>query len=440
MNLSVIGLGKLGLCTAVCFALKGFRVLGFDIRGETMESLRHGMLPIEETGLEEAFSKAKCNIVLAEGIAQAVLGSDITFIIVPTPSLQNGRFDNAYVEKALVEAGFALRDKNDFHVIDVVSTVMPGSSEAVFRPLLEKTSRKQGEKDFGLVYNPEFIALGSVIRNFLHPDMVLIGASDKRSAQMVKEVYEKTCEGDPEFAVMSLTNAEIAKLSLNCFVTMKISFANELALLCESIPRADIDVITHAIGLDGRVGARYLAGGLGFGGPCFPRDNRAFQACADEFGGLLRLSPEVMQINDSVYLRVGEVLKGRVPAGGRIAVLGLSYKPFTHITEESQSLSIVREMTGEGYRVTVHDPRALAYIAATMPRDVLCCSDPYECVKGAHAVLLATPWPEYLELDWEAMGALVQPNAILFDCWRMLKACRPRGFEYVGLGLGPTAA
>ena len=205
-------------------------------------------------------------------------------ITVPTPSDANGRFSNAYVEAVLDRIAGGLKAKKTFHVVALVSTVMPTTCEHVFVPILEKLTGKVCGRDFGFVYNPEFVALGSVIHDFLHPDMLLIGASDERSAQLCRELYSSVVENDPYYAVMNLTNAEITKLSLNCYVTMKISFANELALICERIPGADVDVVTTAVGADTRVGRRYLKGGLGFGGPCFPRDNLAFQRCAEDAG------------------------------------------------------------------------------------------------------------------------------------------------------------
>ena len=185
----MIGLGKLGLCTAACFAMKGLNVWGYDKNPGIMEALKAGRVPIEEAGLTHALAGARDNMFWAEDIGRAVFESDITFIIVPTPSLDDGRFDNSFVVNVLKEVGPALKSKQGFHVVDVVSTVMPGSSEGVFAPLLEDLSGKVCGRDFSLVYNPEFIALGSVIRDFLNPDMVLIGSSDPQGAEAVKKVY-----------------------------------------------------------------------------------------------------------------------------------------------------------------------------------------------------------------------------------------------------------
>jgi UDPglucose 6-dehydrogenase len=246
MRLSIFGLGKLGLCTAACFAARGHTVMGFDLNPDLMAALQARQNPLRETGLDELLSQAWPHLTVTDDIAALVTGSEVSLIIVPTPSQPDGRFSNRLVEEVLEALGPVLKKKPDFHVVDVVSTVMPGSSEGVFKPLLERLTGKKCGRDFGLVYNPEFIALGSVLHNFLNPDLVLIGASDDRSRDLVRELYLDACDNSPHIAAMSLINAEIAKLSLNAYITLKISFANELAGLCERLPGADVDVITGA--------------------------------------------------------------------------------------------------------------------------------------------------------------------------------------------------
>ena len=229
MNISVIGLGKLGLCTAACFASRGHQVIGVDTNQNILEKLRLKQCPIDEPGLEVLLEGAWANLTVTENVDEAVCNSGMALVIVPTPSQSDGKFTNKFIVNALQPMATALKEKDSFYVIGVVSTVMPGSCDRQFKPLLEKITGKVCGVDFGLIYNPEFIALGSVIRDFLNPDMVLIGASDKRSGDLARELYLTTCESRPDIKVMSFINAEITKLSLNCFLTMKISFTNELA-------------------------------------------------------------------------------------------------------------------------------------------------------------------------------------------------------------------
>ena len=435
MNISVVGLGKLGLCTAACFASKRHRVIGVEKNTDFVDKLQSRINPIDETDLGELLENSWDNLSVTADIAEAVKRSDMTLIIVPTPSKSDGRFTNEYVEAVLKSIGPELKDKDTFHVVDVVSTVMPGSYEQQFRPLLEELSGKVCGEDFGLVYNPEFIALGSVVRDFLNPDMVLIGASDERSAAIIKELYASTCDSSPEIVCMSLVNAEITKLSLNCFVTMKISYANELASICERIPGADVDVVTNAIGADSRVGKKYLKGGLGFGGPCFPRDNLAFQGFAEDAGIQAKLSPQVVAVNKAVVDRLVGIIRRKIQQGGRVAVLGLSYKPGTHIIEESQSIILAQKLIESGYTVVVHATKALDSAKEVLGESVGYYEDVYSCVEQADAVVMMTDWPVFRELDWKAIEEKVRNGAVLIDSWRVLKEKQFEKFEYTALGL-----
>ena len=436
MELSVVGLGKLGLCTAAYFASKEHKVIGVEKNEYLVSELRQKRCPIKETGLVELLAQARDNFELTTNLADAVLHSDVTLIIVPTPSKPDGKFSNEYVEAVLRGMGPVLASKDNFHVVDVVSTVMPGSSEGVFKPLLEQLSGKLCGKGFGLVYNPEFIALGSIIRDFSKPDMVLIGASDEKSAGIVKELYVSSCENKPYISTMSLLNAEITKLSLNCFVTTKISFANELANICERIPGADVDEITEAIGTDSRIGSKYLQAGLGFGGTCFPRDNLAFQAFTKELGYEPKLSKATVAINDAMVDRLFEIIEAKVTERKHIALLGLSYKPNTHITEESQSIMLAEKLIDAGYAVTVYDQAALDNAKDVLGDKVRYCNDPYECVDGSDAIVLLTKWPEFRDLDWNKIEKNVKERTVLLDSWRQLKDREFTGFNYIGLGVG----
>jgi len=436
MKLSVVGLGKLGLCTAAYFASKGHRVTGVDKSSYLVGELGQKRCPIRETGLAELLETAWGNLSVTTEIADGVRHSDITLVIVPTPSGADGGFSNEHVEAVLRRIGPVLASKDEFHVVDVVSTVMPGSSEGVFKPLLEELSGKVCGEDFGLVYNPEFIALGSVIHDFSRPDMVLIGTSDERSAKMVEQLYSSSCENRPHIAKMSLLNGEISKLSLNCFVTTKISFANELSNICERIPGADVDAITEAIGFDSRVGGKYLRAGMGFGGTCFPRDNAAFQTFTMNAGYEARISRATVAVNDMVVERLYGLINANTPDAANVALLGLSYKQGTHVIEESQSIMLANRLIDAGYSVNVHDPAALEDAAEALGPAVEYWSDPYECVRGADAIVLLTRWPAFKELDWERIESGAKDGCLLLDSWRELASRKFTKFNYIGLGLG----
>ncbi|MFZ2089263.1 MAG: nucleotide sugar dehydrogenase [Desulfobaccales bacterium] len=439
MRISVFGLGKLGLCTAACLAVTGHQVTGFDANPQVLAALQAGQNPIQETGLDELLIRARPNLKFSHDPKAIVRDTEISLIIVPTPSLPDGRFSTRSVEAVLGSIGPVLRHKNTFHVVAVVSTVMPGSGDQIFKPLLEGFSGKTCGRDFGLVYNPEFIALGSVIHNFLNPDLVLIGASDARAGNLIRELYRSSCHSQAHIAVMSLINAEITKLSLNCFVTMKISFANELAALCEQVPGAEADVITQALGADSRIGGKGLKSGLGFGGPCFPRDNLAFQAFAQETGHEVRLAPQVVKVNQGIPERLARLLRRQVRADSPIALLGLAYKPETPVVEESQAVILAQALAKAGFKVQVHDPQALDQAREVLGDKVKYGATPHACVQDAAAVVLLTNWPQYARLDWPALATLAGPAPLLLDCWGTLRGKDVGSFRYRCLGMGPEA-
>ena len=265
-------------------ASRGFKVIGVDISESSIRAVNEGRAPVQETGLEEMISAHRDKVRATTSHEEAVLCTDISFVIVPTPSDSRGAFELQYAKYAFEQLGKALAKKDSYHVIVLTSTVIPGATRHGLLPVLEATSGKECGKDFGLCYGPEFIALGSVIRDFLNPDFCLVGEFDQRSGDVLEEVNRQICVKEPVVRRMSIENAEIAKIALNSYVTMKISFANTLADLCERIPGGDVDVVSDAIGSDTRIGHRYLSGGLGFGGPCFPRDNVALGLLCEDVG------------------------------------------------------------------------------------------------------------------------------------------------------------
>ena len=268
---------------AGCFASKGYPVVGIDVDPETVRLVNCGQAPVFEPGLSETLAAGKSRLSATQDYREAILNSEVTFVVVPTPSDDHGGFSTKYVGQAAREIGRALREKVGYHLIVLTSTVLPGSTEYGVVPLLEQASGKSCGEGFGCCYNPEFIALGSVIHDFLNPDFVLIGESDPLAGQRLVAIYNDVCDNKPPVARMSIINAELAKISVNTFVTMKITFANMLAAICEQLPGGDIDTVTSTLGLDSRIGQRYLKGALGYGGPCFPRDNLALAYLARQF-------------------------------------------------------------------------------------------------------------------------------------------------------------
>src|SRR6266581_2813433 len=328
-SVSVIGLGKLGAPMAACFAARGFTVHAVDLNPQKVEAISRGVPPVHEPGLEELLAESGGRICATKDIEAAVSACDATFVVVATPSEADGGFSLRYVIPTCESIGRVLRTKSAYHVVVVTSTVMPGSMGGQIRSALERASGKRCGIDFGLCYSPEFIALGTVIRDFYNPDFLLIGESDPRSGEMLADIYKRLCKNSPAISRMNFINAEITKLAVNTYITTKISYANMLARLCEKLPEADANVVTYALGLDSRIGSKYLKGAVSYGGPCFPRDNRAFAALASRSGAFSDLAEATDRFNRAQIPTLADFIRSQQSANGPIGILGLTYKPNT---------------------------------------------------------------------------------------------------------------
>src|SRR3984957_7465544 len=395
MKLSIIGLGKLGSPMAAGVAHKGHKVIGVDMNPAFVTALQQGRAPVNETGLAEMIRGNRERLSATQSFEEAILGSEITFIIVPTPSGPDGTFSVKYVLDAAEQIGAALRKKSEWHLVSLCSTVMPGSTGGQLLPALEAHSGKKCGVDFGLCYNPEFIALGSVIHDMLNPDMILIGESDARSGSLLEKLYKGVCDSNPRIQRMNFVNAEITKISVNTYVTTKISYANMLAEICETLPGAEVDVVTAAIGCDSRIGRKYLKGALGYGGPCFPRDNVAFSALARTNGVPALLAEATDQLNRQQVPRLGAMILAKLPKGGTAGVLGLSYKPDTGVIEESQGVALAKHLLQSGAKVVVYDPEAMEGAREQLEGRVTFAANASECARQADVLAITTPWPEF---------------------------------------------
>lgn len=434
-RLSVVGLGKLGACTAACLASRGFDVIGVDICKKTVDAINNGKAPVVEPRLQDLVSKLKGKIKATQDYAQAIELSDVTFLIVPTPSTQEGYFSDKYLRSALKELSTALRSHSKAsHLFVVTSTVSPGTTEKSIIPLIASVSGRKLNEGFEVCYNPEFIALGSVINDFLNPDLVLIGQSCISAGDKLEVIYGAVCQSKPCIARMSLMSAEIAKISLNSYITMKISFANTLAAICERIDSANVDDITRALGADKRVSPHYLKGGMSYGGPCFPRDNRAFAAFARGYGIDASLASSTDAINQIHNKRLAEqVLKQvNLSDSGTVAVLGLAYKPNTNVIEESASIKLIEELLANEVEVIVYDPLAMDNARAYFGDNVLYASSVKDCFEHSSVCIVTTQANEFKAID--DIFIVNNPTTII-DCWRMLKLAKlGKSVRYISLG------
>lgn len=439
MRLSIIGLGKLGAPMAAVMAHKGHTVVGVDTNPAYVRAIQEGQAPVNEPGLAEMIRDNRERLRGTGNYEEAILATEATFIMVPTPSDADGTFSMRFVLSAAEAIGHALENKPGWHLVVLSSTVMPGSTGGALLTALERYSGKKCGRDFGLCYNPEFIALGSVISDMLKPDMILIGESDRKSGDTLEALYKTVCESSPRIQRMNYMNAELTKLSVNTFVTTKISYANMLAQVCETLPGADVDVVTSAIGCDSRIGQRYLKGALGYGGPCFPRDNIAFSALARANGVAALLAEATDAQNRRQIPRIAELVLSRLPADGVASILGLSYKPDTNVVEESQGLGIAKELLARGARIAVYDPAAMDNARPLLHGKVTFARSAAGCASLADAVAITTPWPEFRNLSGKDLKT-GHPRPVVLDCWRVLSRDRfDKEIEFVTLGRGSTA-
>jgi len=436
---SVIGLGKLGTPMAAAMAARGLRVVGVDTDENKVKLINECRPPVFEPGLPHTLHLAKGRLTATGDIEEAVRTTQITFIVVATPSEPNGGFSIKYVLPVCEAVGRALRSKSEFHLVCLTSTVLPGMTGGPVWEALERASGKQGGRDFGLCYSPEFIALGSVIRDFLNPDFLLIGESDPTSGELLESLYNVVCENHPQVARMNFVNAEIAKLAVNAYITTKISFANMLARICEQLPQANVDVVTNAIGLDSRIGGKYLKGSISYGGPCFPRDNLALTCLAHELGAPADIAEATHRFNSSQISWLADMVQQHAAPGETIGILGLTYKPDTDVVEQAAGILLAQELAKRDVPLVVFDPKGPRSVCAPLGDRVRFAASPKECIALAGVVVLTTPWPEFAriqDIEW----ARHNPPRTVVDCWRAFPHLSAAdGVRYVSLGTGSTA-
>jgi len=412
------GCGRLGLSLAVWTAHKGFNVLCADVSKAAVAMVNSGESPISEPGVQELVTKYHgTRLSATTDVVGAVLHSGLSFVVVPTPSQEDGVFSLKYILAACDDIGTALRQKDDYHVVVIVSTVMPNDTSSSICPRLEYSSGKKAGPDFGLVYSPEFVRQGSIIHDFANPDQILVGQLDARSGDVVCLHYAQIVENLAPQHRMSLTSAEITKLGLNATVVMKLTQANELAWLCHMSESADARDVLKAIGSDRRVGLKYFNPGPPPGGPCFPRDCRAL-VCAAQKVGVRATIAEAVSSPDPQFQNIVGLARALCPRGGTVGILGLTYKLGVDITKESAGLELCSRLRAKGFGVVAHDPR----VTSLSLRD---------CIWDSDLLILATPWPEFLALQEMDLG-----GKVILDLWGLLDEERLNCERYVRFGKG----
>jgi UDPglucose 6-dehydrogenase len=431
MNVAVIGLGKLGLPLLALLAKSQHTVLGYDKSPELRAVLTANQYNFYEPDLNDILKAHTANIKIVSSIERAVKDSDVIFVIVPTPTDSTLKFSNDYIIQVLDEFSKALEHKMQYCIINIVSTVMPNSCIQEFIPHIEAKSGKKVNVDFGFTYNPEFIALGSVIQNMEYPDMHLIGSSDKKSGEIVQEILRDMSKNDAPSMMMNLTEAEIVKISVNNFVTMKISFANMLMQLASKFEDVNIDTVTNAIGLDTRIGKKYLRAGTSYGGPCFPRDTRAMSALFEEYLLANALPKVVGTMNDShndfLAIEITKIAKAKNYS--KIGIVGMSYKEDSYVLDESPSVFLAKYLIETGFEVSAWDPM-LQSMLHEFPGGVLALTTLEELLGNTDLVVL----PRTISENHLNSILNIKKSLTIFDPWGQVTTTQSFSHEIIQLG------
>ncbi|MBF8263339.1 MAG: UDP-glucose 6-dehydrogenase [Parachlamydiales bacterium] len=424
--ISVFGLGKVGLTLASCLAAAGHRVLGVDIDTARVAAINDGSISTNEPGVMDRLRAGKDRFFATTSVEMAVHSTDLSIIIVPTPSNTMGGFSLRFILSACEKIGQAIKTKNGGHVVSVMSTIFPGSSEGWIIPHLEQASGRKIGHGLGYCYNPSFIALGSIVQGIERTEYVLIGEANTEAGDLCLDALLPVVAPGTPVSRMSLISAEITKLASNAYDTMRVSFANQLMAACTEI-NAQVDPITEAMGH--HIGTRFFKGAVPFGGPCWPRDNKAFALLLESIGFSAKIPRSIDQFNQEHGKYLFRKIAERAPSESVIGIIGLAYKSGTEFTEEAWSLDLIQSLINERYQVIAWDPLASPKIAG-----MRMAASGNECIKEAAMTILIQPLKELSQLDW----SLAQTKTIV-DCWRCLNTTQQALIgNYIALGQTPA--
>jgi len=432
MHIAVIGTGYVGLVTGACFAEFGVEVTCVDVDEAKIEKLNGGIIPIYEPGLDTIVEKnaEAGRLHFTTDIKKAVEGALVVFLAVGTPPKEDGSPDMSYYQQAAKDIAEAM---NGYKVLVTKSTVPIGTGKW----LRDFVSNNLNVKtDFGVASNPEFLREGAAIGDFMRPDRVVIGSNEERAIEIMKELYRPLYLIETPIVITSLEAAELIKYAANAFLATKITFINEIANLCDAIG-CDVHDVARGMGMDNRIGRKFLHPGPGYGGSCFPKDTRALTTVADQFGVETRIVDAVIEANerqrDAMLAKI-ETLVGDLN-GKKIGVLGLSFKPETDDMRESPAVDVIRLMAEKGATVCAFDPVAMDEARHCLDSGVEFASDEYEAIRDADALVIITEWNQFRALDMERVKKLLRSPKIA-DLRNVYEPqdMRDMGFEYVGVG------
>jgi UDPglucose 6-dehydrogenase len=434
MRIAMIGAGYVGLVSGACFSDFGHHVICIDNDQEKVAALKSGKIPIYEPGLADlvASNVAQGRLAFGSDMKSAVGSADVVFIAVGTPSRRgDGHADLSYVYAAAREIAGAL---SKFAVVVTKSTVPVGTSDEVERIMREQNP----DADFAVVSNPEFLREGAAIRDFKHPDRIVIGTGDARAREVITEVYRPLHLNAPPILYTDRRTAELTKYAANSFLATKVAFINEIADLAEKVG-ANVQEVARGIGLDNRIGSKFLHAGPGFGGSCFPKDTMALIKTGQDNETPLRIVETVVAVNDqrkrAMARKVANAFGGNGNLRGKsIAVLGITFKPNTDDMRDAPSIPLITALQDMGAAVRVFDPVGMPQ-AKKVLENVTFCHNAYDCAKGAHALVIVTEWEQFRALDLKEMASVMASSVIvdLRNIYSPEEVTR-NGFHYCGIG------
>lgn len=432
MNICVVGSGYVGLVTGACLADFGMYVTGVDKDEPKVDALREGRVPIYEPGLPTLVRKnmKEGRLRFTTELGPAIEEAQAIFIAVGTPPLPDGSADLRFIREVATAIGDHL---NGYKVIVTKSTVPTGTGKMIEELVAE---RNRDGHDFAVVSNPEFLREGSAIEDFMRPDRVVIGTRDPRAVEIMLDIYSPLRVADVPFVLTDVESAELIKYASNGFLATKISFINEMAELCEAFG-ADVEVVARGMGLDTRIGPKFLHPGPGYGGSCFPKDTRAVAQIAREAGMSFRIIDAVIEANERVKLRMLDKVRkalGGSLEGRTIAILGLSFKPDTDDVRESPALPIVRGLLDEGATVRCFDPAAMDQSRELLEGAIFCNSS-YEAAQKAEALVIVTEWNQFRALELDRLREVMR-QPLIVDLRNIYEPAKiaAAGFRYISVG------
>jgi UDPglucose 6-dehydrogenase len=434
MKITMIGTGYVGLVTGTCFAEFGHHITCVDKDQKKIDMLLNGSIPIYEPGLDALVAKnmKEGRLTFTTSLPEAVAGAEAVFLAVGTPSSRrgDGYADLTYIYEATKEIAVYLQG---YTVIIDKSTVPVGTARQVARIIREVNPGA----DFDIASNPEFLREGAAIADFMRPDRVVIGVESQKAEDTLRAIYQPLFLQETPIVKTDIETAELTKYAANAFLATKISFINEMALLCDTIG-ADVIALAKGIGMDGRIGKKFLHPGPGYGGSCFPKDTLALMRIAQEHGQNLRIVEATVEANAAQKAKMVKKIRdalGGSEAGRTIAILGLTFKPETDDMRDSPAITILPALLEKGASIRAHDPQGMDEARKLLPTGIEYMQNPYEACKDADAVILMTEWNQYRALDLDKLATLMRQK-IFIDLRNVYEPgkLKKKGFVYVGVG------